>query len=62
MFYSFFFPPDIFWTVLCGDKPLQKPAHLLRKHYRDVPWEKEARNATTHLRHLRIGLQVHAAR
>ncbi|CAF88930.1 unnamed protein product, partial [Tetraodon nigroviridis] len=47
--------------LLCGHQPLQKPANLLGQHYRDVPRQEKARNPSPHLRHLRVGLQMHAA-
>ena len=53
---------DILWSVLRGHQPLQEPAHLFREHHRDVQGQEEARDAPPHLRHLRVRIQMHAAR
>lgn len=43
---------DVLRPLLRGHQPVQEPAHLFREHHRDVPREEEARDASTHLRHL----------
>lgn len=54
--------PDIFRAVLRGGEPLQEPAHLHRVHCGDVPGQETARDAPSHLRHIRGRLPKHAAR
>lgn len=53
--------PDIFRSVLRGHKPLQEPAHLLRGDRWHVQGQEEARDAPSHLRHHRHGVQKHDA-
>lgn len=53
---------DILWSLLCGHQPLQEPAHLFGEHHRDVQREEKAWNASAHLRHLRVGVPLHAPR
>ncbi len=53
--------PDVLWSLLCGGQPVQVPAHLHRGHSEHVQGQEETRDAPSHLRHHRHGLQEHDA-
>lgn len=53
---------DLLWPLLCGNQPLQEPTYLLWEHHWDVQGEKEAWDASTHLRHLWVSIPLHASR
>lgn len=54
-------PSDVLRSLLCGDQPVQVPAHLHWGNSEHVQGQEETRDAPAHLRHHRHGLQEHDA-
>lgn len=53
---------DLLWTFLCGHQPLPPPAHLHRKHHRQIQRKEKDGDAPSLVLNRRQRLPVHGAR